>query len=214
MSFMSSYVFCLHAVPPENPLTQQTARGLDAPLLNLVDDKVGPLLATLRGNNHKEVTEVPGHTMLSSYVDSGSARSVCPRIFGAQFPVVTTGKSQRGEGFQTATGKRVQNLGGRKITGKTSTGENISMGYAVADVAVALDSVSQICDSGATVVFRKDGGYIQRPDGQRTEFRREHDTYVRDVWVPTTPPATATGATEPNTATRSSPQFFTRPTTS
>ena len=156
--------------------------------------------------------EVPGHELLISYVDSGSARSVCPRTFGSQFPVTTTGKSQRGEGFQTATGKRVPNLGGRKITGKTSTGESISMGYAVADVAVALDSVSQICDSGATVVFRKDGGYIERPDGQRTTFRRDHDTYVRDVWVPRTAPTT--GATEPTALTSAPTQFFTRPTTS
>ena len=58
------------------------------------------------------------------------------------------------------------------------------MAYAVADVSVALDSVSQICDAGSTVVFRADGGYIERPDGKRTVFRRDRDTYVRDVWVP------------------------------
>ena len=87
-------------------------------------------------------------------------------------------------------------LGGRKIHGQTESGETIRMAHVVADVAVALDSVSQICDSGATVVFQKDGGFIERPGGHRTPFRRERDTYVRDVWIPTGAEVTGTKRTE------------------
>ena len=34
------------------------------------------------------------------------------------------------------------------------------MRYAVADIAVPLDIVSQMCDAGATVVFNARGGYV------------------------------------------------------
>ena len=57
------------------------------------------------------------------------------------------------------------------------------MNYSVSDVSVALDSVSQICDSGATVTFHKTGGYIERPSGARLEFRTIGDTYARFVSV-------------------------------
>ena len=56
------------------------------------------------------------------------------------------------------------------------------MRYAVADVAMALDSVSQICDTGAQVLFTKWGGHILGPAG-RVDFTRVGDTYVRSTWV-------------------------------
>ena len=120
---------------------------------------------------------------LRSYVDSGAARSVCGRTFGEQFGLNPTAASARGDGFQTATGKKVCTLGGRVIRGSTADGQDISMSYSVADIAVALDSVSQICDSGATVTFTSTGGRIER-DGQPTiPFERSGDTYVRTVLV-------------------------------
>ena len=59
----------------------------------------------------------------------------------------------------------------------------MTMNYSVADVTVALDSISQICDGGAEVTFRKDGGVIRAASGHETPFRRVNDTYVRDLWV-------------------------------
>ena len=58
------------------------------------------------------------------------------------------------------------------------------MTYSVADVSVALDSVSQMCDQGANVVFHKTGGWIEKPNGDKSTLRRDGDTYIRDVWVP------------------------------
>ena len=60
----------------------------------------------------------------------------------------------------------------------------MAMNYSVSDVAVALDSVSQICDSGAKVIFHKTGGYIQNPTGTRIKFPRIGDTYARFTSVP------------------------------
>ena len=58
------------------------------------------------------------------------------------------------------------------------------MVYAVADINVALDSVSQMCDGGATILFRKDGGTITDAGGTAHEFVRVGNTYKRRVWVP------------------------------
>ena len=58
------------------------------------------------------------------------------------------------------------------------------MSYAVANITGALDSVSQICDTGAKVIFTKDGGTIVRPSGDRSSFERAGDTFMRKVWVP------------------------------
>ena len=69
------------------------------------------------------------------------------------------------------------------VHGKTRNGRDISMQYEVADIAVALDSVSQICDAGATVMFTSQGGHIEQPDGAKEVFDRVGDTYVRTVLV-------------------------------
>ena len=57
------------------------------------------------------------------------------------------------------------------------------MRYLVAPVRIPLDSVSQICDTGATVTFHQTGGVINNPDGSVTKFGRDKNTYVREMWV-------------------------------
>ena len=121
---------------------------------------------------------------LKSYVDSGAARSACPKDFAAQFETEPTEASRNGSGFRTATGKLVPNMGKRVVMGETGDGRTTGMSYVVADIAVALDSVSQICDNGAQVVFTKYGGHILSDTGDRVEFERTGDTYTRSVYVP------------------------------
>ena len=69
------------------------------------------------------------------------------------------------------------------MAGETLTGKAISMHYSVANVTVALDSISQICDKGCRVVFEQNGGFIETPSGNKVPFERGHDTYVRTVRV-------------------------------
>ena len=58
------------------------------------------------------------------------------------------------------------------------------MRYSVADISVALDSVSQICDTGATVIFEKGGGrIITAGGGTKIPFERYKDPYRRRVWI-------------------------------
>ena len=86
------------------------------------------------------------------------------------------------------------------VVGKTDTGKGITMKYAVADISVPLDSISQICDAGATVLFTATGGSINMPSGEKLPFERRGDTYFRRMWVernPTESPFTRPGARSP-----------------
>ena len=56
------------------------------------------------------------------------------------------------------------------------------MTYAVADVTSPLDSVAQMCDQGATVVFTRTGGYVASPKG-KVLFERRGDSYIRKTWI-------------------------------
>ena len=128
------------------------------------DDQTGvsgtPILGALsppvpaRGSGCEHM-DTSNYILLESYVDSGAARSVCPRTHGRQFGVVASEGSQRQQGFLMATGRKVLNRGTRNIIGLNDNGNQTSMDYVVADVSVALDSVSQICDHGCTFVFGK-----------------------------------------------------------
>ena len=85
--------------------------------------------------------------------------------------------------IRTATNNCVPNLGDRVISGKNELGQGMHVRYAVANVTVALDSVSQICDAGASVTFGRHGGFITQQDGSTIPFQREGDTYTRIVWA-------------------------------
>ena len=130
------------------------------------------------------VASAPGTVALKSFMDSGAARSVCPMQHGRGFGIKSSARSRAGGGFRTATNKRIPNLGDRTISGVHENGQRIDMTYAVANVRVALDSISQICDAGAQVIFHREGGYILEANGNKIPFAREDNTYVRTVYVP------------------------------
>ena len=119
---------------------------------------------------------------LESHLDSGAAKSVCPLDYCSQFPVRETEASKSGESFRTATGTKIANEGERVVRGQSEGGTPISMRYAVADVTVPLDSVAQICDSGAVVYFNSTGGYIINERG-RQDFARQGNACIRRTWV-------------------------------
>ena len=135
-------------------------------------------------NSLSTANNCPDEEILRSVIDSGAARSVCPIKHGEQFGLHSTAQSRSGAGFRTATNKRVPNLGSRQVVGINDANQKIGMMYAVANVNVALDSVSQICDSAEGVWFGKTGGYILEADGKKVPFRRDGDTYIREVRVP------------------------------
>ena len=164
--------------PRAKPLRQRRKPKQSKTLDSLMIDVV-------RNPEAQSVVYEPGELewqQVQTFVDSGAARSVCPLTFCDETPVVPSDGSRAGEQFRTASGTRLLNRGDRIIKGAGQNGELLAMRYAVADVAMALDSVSQICDTGAQVLFTKWGGYILGPAG-RVDFTRVGDTYVRSTWV-------------------------------
>ena len=111
--------------------------------------------------------EHPDWMAVDTYVDSGAARSVCPLVFCQQYPTTPSEASKNNLHFRTADGTEIRNEGDRRILGYTNDGRGIDMKYAVADVTVPLDSVSQLCDAWNTVVF-KAKGYILGTAGKST----------------------------------------------
>ena len=80
------------------------------------------------------------------------------------------------------------------------------MVYSVANVDSPLDSVAQMCDQGATVVFIRTGGYVTGGKAKVT-FERRGDTYIRKTWVRRRPTeARVNGPFEPSVHKRSSTQ--------
>ena len=131
----------------------------------------------------RDILETPHWTAIESIVDSGAARSVCPLHFCDEFGT-SKPTPGRDDHFKTATGARTPNEGHRVITAQGDDGQLLTTSYNVADVAQPLDSVSQMCDSGATVVFDKTGGWALGQDGHvLCAFLRRNDTYVRRAWV-------------------------------
>ena len=146
-----------------------------------------------------------GWALVESYMDSGAARSVCPRSHCAGFDTVPSNSSRQNEHFKTASGARIANEGDRNILGQSTQGELLSMRYAVADVTQPLDSVAQMCDAGAVVVFTAHGGYINGPRG-RIAFERRDDTYVRKTWVRADRLKKKTGTTQTQAAAQTPPK--------
>ena len=90
--------------------------GKEAALNNLwVEKKADQML-------NKVETE-GGWTLVESYIDSGAARSVCPRTHCPGFEVKPSAASRQNEHFKTANGARVANEGDRIILGAGSQGE-------------------------------------------------------------------------------------------
>ena len=129
-----------------------------------------------------KVSDEDGWELVESHLDSGAAKSVCPREWCSQFPIKASKGSENDQHFRTATGARVKNEGDRVVVGWTDHGLKINMKYAVSDIAVPLESVSQLCDAGAPVTFHRRGGVIDGPAG-KIVFERSGDTYVRKTWV-------------------------------
>ena len=69
------------------------------------------------------------YEQVESHLDSGAAKSVCPREWCPQFPVTPSKSSIGDEHFRTATGARVKNEGDRVVTGWAETGAKLNMRF-------------------------------------------------------------------------------------
>ena len=144
----------------------------DTPLNALYDDI--PL---------NEVDDGPRWQRITSVMDSGAADSVAPEDIASWIPVVASPGSKRGQHYLSASGDRLPNLGQKSLQVVTEEGTATTTTYQIADVTRPLCAVSKACESGNVVVFTKEGGFIQAPNGARTKFRRDRNVYLLDTWI-------------------------------
>ena len=123
-------------------------------------------------------------------LDSGSSVFVMPSGWLEMFQLTESEGSKRGQTYQAAAkgGKPIVNEGQRTIRFSTkpgADGEKRKMTCQVAAVNKILASVAGICDQGAEVRFRSEGGVIEDlKSGALTHFRRHGNVYVMDAWIP------------------------------
>ena len=106
--------------------------------------------------------------------------SVLPRYELEQaFPLLPKRENMR---LVAANGQSINNYGRRHVAFRTKgrTGINC-MAFHVTDAKKALASVGKMVDQGNSVHFTPSGSYIEGPQGERVELRKEGGVYVMDV---------------------------------
>lgn len=132
---------------------------------------------------HNKVDEEPKWQKIEAVMDSGAADSVAPASLAPWVPVAESPGSRRGQHYLSASGDRLPNQGQKKLQVLTEDGTPTTTTYQIADVTRPLCAVSRMCDQDNVVVFTKEGGFVQSPTGQRTNFRRERNVYLLDTWI-------------------------------
>ena len=63
-------------------------------------------------------------------------------------------------------------------------GNDLAIRYQIAEVTQPLNSISEICDTGARVLFGSGGGFVYHlKDGGVTPSRRSGKLYELDQWI-------------------------------
>ena len=117
-------------------------------------------------------------------LDSGCSVFVMPSKWLRHLALEPSEGSKRGQKFVAASNHSMQNEGQRTVRFRTQDGSRRQMVFQVAAVNKILASIAGICDNGNTVLFRQDGGTIRHVQtGRETEFRRQGNVYVMDMWI-------------------------------
>ena len=133
--------------------------------------------------------EEQGWVRVRSVMDSGCGCSVAPPGMCPTYPIAESEGSKRGQEFVSASEDTVPNLGEQRLQVQLDNGEESMFKYQIADVSRALNSITEICDSGHPdyghhVVFGRSGGMIVNLEtGQQTHFGRDKNIYCLDYWV-------------------------------
>ena len=135
-------------------------------------------------------------------LDSGCSVFVMPSKWLRHLTLEPSEGSRRGQEFVAANNHKMINQGQRTVRFRTQDGSRRQMVFQVAAVNKILASIAGICDNGNTVLFRQDGGTIRHVQtGRETEFRRQGNVYVMDMWI----------RNPKNASTSKQPMDFARP---
>jgi hypothetical protein len=111
-------------------------------------------------------------------VDTGAEETVCNEDDGADFPIIQGGQESETV-YIMPDGRQVKNKGEKHLKVKTDEGGKFIVRTQVTSVRKPLMAVSKVCDEDNSVVFHKDGGYIEHNvTKERTHFKRIGNVYI------------------------------------
>ena len=136
-----------------------------------------------------------GWTKSVSIADTGATRSVSnPEAF-PDYPIRPSRGSQQGDSFTDASGGDVPMLGERRMPAYAADGSIREVCHQVAEVAVPLTSVGEMCDEDKIVAFGKNGWMVwDRSTGATTCHPRICGIFCLEELFP---PASGSGFARP-----------------
>ena len=135
---------------------------------------------TAAGEIRKEISAVRKDE-ISFTLDTGAEETVCNETDGGNFPIIQGGKESETI-YVMPDGRTVKNLGEKHLKVRTKEGSKFLVKTQVTTVRKPLMAVSKVCDEDNTVVFRKDGGYIENEvTKEKTFFKRVGNVYILNL---------------------------------
>ncbi len=115
-------------------------------------------------------------------IDSGAAESVIPANTLRQIKISWSSGSRAGLYQVAASGRKMPNLGGKRVKFRTKNGKESNILFQVTHARKPLASVSKILQKGNMVAFAPDSPYIKNISSIQTiDLIEEHGTYHLDV---------------------------------
>ena len=122
--------------------------------------------------------------VLEDAVDSGATENVIDSDSLKSIEMTPGAAFRRGVSYEVANGVTIPNLGENEFKGFTEEGHLRGLKCQVCDVSRPLLSVAKIVKAGNTVVFGKDGAYVQDDrTGEQMRLKEENGMYILRLWV-------------------------------
>ena len=130
------------------------------------------------------VEEAPEWEELDMAMDSGATESVVNEDMITNIETVEGEAFKMGVQYEVASGTMIPNLGEKKFVAVNEAGVARKMTAQVCDVNKALLSVHRVVQAGNTVVFSKNGSYIEDNETyEKIPLREAGGMYMLKLWV-------------------------------
>ena len=165
------------------------------------DRLVGPIFDPDEGAGGREVMGLTDYQSVhgewirvSSVMDSGACKPVCPPDMLPEHPVRPNAASRAKKELGSASGHGIKIHGEQGVKAVTDNGIETEVLFQVCDVTWPLVSISAVCDKGNRVIFGRGGGVIQNlATGAEVPFERRGGVYALGLWVRRVPSSDAGG---------------------
>ena len=125
--------------------------------------------------------QAPEWEEIEFLVDSGASVTVVGEV---SVKAVQASEANRERQYKLADGSYIPHKGQKTFAAVTDYGLPKQITASVTDVDTPLLSVAQIVRAGSTVVFHRDGSYVQDEAGDRIPIEQKGGLFTLKVWVP------------------------------